>query len=175
MSVLLEILFKKEIENTDEFILVNKIAQDLKSYLNSELIQNALFETHKFQAKSGDIQAIFVEKAKELGFETEKKGLFKDYPTPALRPDYFMPLSTKSGIIMEVERGKTVLNNMDLLDVWKCHICDKANYLFLIVPQMRHDGAGKLWATYPSVVKRLQSFFIQSNYINIDSIFIFGY
>ena len=45
---------------------------------------------------------------------------------------------------MEVERGKTVLNNMDLLDVWKCHICESANYLFLIVPQMRHDGAGKL-------------------------------
>ena len=76
---------------------------------------------------------------------------------------------------MEVERGKTVLNNMDLLDVWKCHICESANYLFLIVPQMRHDGAGKLWPTYPNVVKRLQSFFVKNNYINIDAIFIFGY
>ena len=26
---------------------------------------------------------------------------------------------------MEVEREKTTINNMDLLDVWKCHICEK--------------------------------------------------
>ena len=175
MSINLEILFKKEVENTDEFILVNKIAKELETYLKSEIIQSSLFETHKFQAKSSDIQALFLEKATELGFQTEKKGLFKDYQTPALRPDYYKPLSKDTGIIMEVERGKTVLNNMDLLDVWKCHICDKANYLFLIVPQMRHDGLGKLWPTYPNVVKRLQSFFIKANYINIDALFIFGY
>ena len=175
MSINLKILLKEEIANTKEFLMVYKIAKDLETYLNSELIQNSLFDTHKFQAKSGNIQALFPEKTNELGFQSEKKGLFKDYPTSALRPDYFKPLSNKTGIIMEVERGKTVLNNMDLLDVWKCHICESANYLFLIVPQMRHDGAGKLWPTYPNVVKRLQSFFVKNNYINIDAIFIFGY
>ena len=32
---------------------------------------------------------------------------------------------------MEVERGKTTTNNMDLLDIYKCHICEEANHLFL--------------------------------------------
>ena len=35
---------------------------------------------------------------------------------------------------MEVERGKTTTNNMDLLDIYKCHICEEANHLFLFVP-----------------------------------------
>lgn len=43
--------------------------------------------------------------------------------------------SCKSGIILEVERGKTLMNNMDLLDMWKCHICEHARYLFSIVPK----------------------------------------
>ena len=29
----------------------------------------------------------------------------------------------------EVERGKTTINNMDLLDSWKCHIYQDASYL----------------------------------------------
>ena len=61
---------------------------------------------------------------KELGFENEKKGLFKDYKVAGLRPDYFHPTA---GILLEVERGKTHMNNMDLLDMWNCHICNQAN------------------------------------------------
>ena len=61
-----------------------------------------------------------------------------------LRPDYYRPLET-SGILLEVERGKTTTNNMDLLDFWKCHLCRHADYLFLMVPQAlpaqsRHDS-----------------------------------
>jgi hypothetical protein len=67
------------------------------------------------------VQAVFLEQARELGFKDESKGLFKEYAS-ALRPDYFMPLDG-TGIILEVERGKTTINNMDLLDFWKCHIC----------------------------------------------------
>jgi hypothetical protein len=39
-----------------------------------------------------------------------------------------------TGIILEVERGKTTINNMDLLEFWKCHICAHADFLFLMVP-----------------------------------------
>lgn len=175
MSIAFEIFRKKNMDITTEYKVVEKIAFELRDFLNSEQIQKSISETHKFRANSGDIQAIFTEKAIKLGFQTEKKGLFKSYQTAALRPDYFMPLSTKTGIIMEVERGKTLVNNMDLLDVWKCHICEIANYLFLIVPQMRHDGEGNLRPTYPKVIKRLHSFFVDGNYINVDGIFIFGY
>ena len=77
MSINLKILLKEEIANTKEFLMVYKIAKDLETYLNSELIQNSLLNTHKFQAKSGDIQALFLEKANELGFQSEKKGCSK--------------------------------------------------------------------------------------------------
>jgi hypothetical protein len=30
--------------------------------------------------------------------------------------------------------GKALANNMDLLDLWKCHICREAHHLFLVVP-----------------------------------------
>ncbi len=105
-----------------------------------------------------------------MGFQSEKKGLFKEYHTPNLRPDYYLKLD-KGGILLEVERGKTIMNNMDLLDIWKCHICEEANHLFLVVPiQISHTPN-----CFNYVVRRLETFFKESNYINIDSVSIFGY
>jgi hypothetical protein len=175
MSIALEIFHKKYVDKSQEYLTVLDIANELKSFLNSDIIQDEILKAHKFEAKSSDIQAIFSLKAQELGFASEKKGLFSNYLTAALRPDYYLQLSENTGIIMEVERGKTVLNNMDLLDVWKCHICEYANYLFLVVPHMRHSGDGTSSSTYPKVVKRLHSFFVKGNYINVDAVFIFGY
>ena len=67
-----------------------------------------------------------------LGFRDERRGLFSAYES-ALRPDYFREVGG-TGVILEVERGKTTINNMDLLDFWKCHICEHADYLFSMVP-----------------------------------------
>ena len=61
------------------------------------------------------IQKIIEEIAKPLGFTDEKEGLFKKYSNSGLRPDFYKKLG-KTGILMEVERGKTTTNNMDLLD-----------------------------------------------------------
>ena len=80
------------------------------------------------------MQEAVLEAATPLGFVSEAKGLFGELPTSALRPDYYLPIG-ESGILLEVERGKTTINNMDLLDFWKCHLCEHANYLFLMVPQ----------------------------------------
>lgn len=67
-----------------------------------------------------------------LGFRNESKGLFVSYANKAVRPDYYLPVSD-TGILLEVERGKTTINNMDFLDFWKCHLYEAANYLFLMV------------------------------------------
>ena len=68
---------------------------------------------------------------------SEKQGLFATYNAPGLRPDYYREVPEhRTGIILEVERGKTTINNMDLLDLWKCHICAEAHHLFLLVPQV---------------------------------------
>lgn len=39
-----------------------------------------------------------------------------------------------TGVLVEVERGTTTINDMGLLDFWKCHICEHAHYLMLLVP-----------------------------------------
>ena len=64
-----------------------------------------------------------------------------------------MPLAD-TGIILEVERGKTTINNMDLLDFWKCHICAHADYLFLMVPTELRDYE-RLLAIYRSTAEQL--------------------
>jgi hypothetical protein len=63
---------------------------------------------------SAEVQSTLGGHAKSLGFESEKTGLFADSQF-VLRPDYYMKLGA-TGILLEVERGKTTINNMDLLD-----------------------------------------------------------
>jgi hypothetical protein len=171
-NAVIEVITKENIKSSLEFQNVQKIANELHSFLSQQVILDSIAVTHKIHAKSGQIQDIILPKAQELGFASEKKGLFEKY---LLRPDYYKKLGENKGIIMEVERGKSLTNNMDLLDVWKCHICEEANYLFLIVPQIRQTEKGSNTKIFNAVVKRLQSFFYKKNYINIDAIFIFGY
>ena len=121
------------------------------------------------------MQNVFLDQARQLGFRDESKGLFVEYPSSALRPDYFMPLAD-TGIILEVERGKTTINNMDLLDFWKCHICAHADYLFLMVPtELRQNETMTARKEFASVAKRLQTFFEPRNYTNVRGLSLFGY
>jgi hypothetical protein len=121
------------------------------------------------------VQATFMTYARELGFVDETKGLFASYATSGLRPDYFLSRDGV-GILLEVERGKTTINNMDLLDFWKCHLCEHAHYLFLLVPQsLRQNENSAVRHEYATVVKRMQSFFVPRNYTNVKGLFVFGY
>ena len=111
----------------------------------------------------------------ELGFTSEKKLLFSEYRVGGLRPDYYKPLS-KGGILFEVERGKTIANNMDLLDVWKTHICKEANHLFLLVPNIRVSKNQNEAKIFPSVKNRIETFFNENiSPIDVDSVHLFGY
>jgi hypothetical protein len=121
------------------------------------------------------VQAAFLDHARALGFVNESRGLFATYETSALRPDYFRPIAD-TGILLEVERGKTTINNMDLLDFWKCHLCEHANYLFLMVPkELRQNPSMPPRREYVTVVRRLSSFFVPRNYTNVRGLFVFGY
>ena len=100
----------------------------------------------------------------------KNKVYLKNIKDSGLRPDFFMKIG-KNGILMEVERGKTTTNNMDLLDIYKCHICEEANHLFLFVPiEVSHTKN-----IYKSVCKKVENFFYEENYLNIDSTIVFGY
>jgi hypothetical protein len=99
------------------------------------------------------------------------------YANRAVRPDYFLPLPEHgTGVLLEVERGKTTINNMDFLDFWKCHLCDHANHLSLLVPQelRQHEGMSPR-REYNAVINRLSSFFEPRNYTNVRSLWILGY
>ena len=127
-------------------------------------------------AHSSLIQSIILKKAHELGFLDESTGLFKDYENSRLRPDYYLKLGN-TGILIEVERGKTNQNNMDFLDIWKCHICKHAHYLFIFVPvELRQNTSGKIVGRpYEMVTKHLKTFFKPENYINVRGAVIVGY
>ena len=121
---------------------------------------------------SHEVDAIVQPLAAALGFVSQRDDLFLAYPT-RLRPDWFRAVGA-SGILLEVERGKTVANNMDLLDLWKCHICQEARHLFLIVP-LRVQRTSGLEIVYDRVVTRLSTFFVPGNEVNVMSVAVFGY
>lgn len=158
----------------DEHRAVLKISDQLLDHLNTDVALELMRRANMPGISSADVQATFLPFALELGFTSEAKGLFAEYGNK-LRPDYYRPLDA-SGILLEVERGKTTTNNMDLLDFWKCHLCTHADYLFLMVPQaLRHNPAMTPKKEYNSVVKRLDTFFVRGNETNVRAVHIFGY
>ena len=166
---------QKGIEKSDIYKEVNKTSDLLFHYINKPDIAKSINELNSPGNSSKKIQDTFIDFAENtLNFTSEKKGLFNDYLTPGIRPDYYKPIQN-DGIIIEVERGKTLMNNMDLLDFWKCHICHKANHLFLLVPIILAHNPNSSYPCYNNVIKRLSAFFEKDNYTNVHSLTIYGY
>ena len=161
-------------EKEPEFFTAQGIAKQIYEYMCLPEVAAKLSSTHRVNAQSREIQEIILPKCNELGLSSEKKGLFSSYETAQLRPDYYIQLN-HSGLIMEVERGKTTTNNMDLLDLWKCHICENADYLLLIVPVVRQTNHGRATKVFDHVIKRVGAFFRKENYVNVKGCFVIGY
>lgn len=152
------------------------LSKQLKNYLSQDSIIKEIAKTHLLGASSHQIQSIVKDFVMQLGFSSEKKGLFVEYDVAGLRPDYYKPIGD-TGILFEVERGKTNANNMDLLDIWKTHICKQAHHLFLMVPVVRQTERNPTGTKiFTGVNKRVTSFFLdRENEINVRSVSIFGY
>ncbi|QGG41853.1 hypothetical protein [Aeromicrobium yanjiei] len=158
-----------------EYQRVHDISDKLLEHLNEPAARELLVAANMPGTSSAMVQNSFGRFSADLGFVDEAKGLFAEYPNKALRPDFFLRLGD-TGILMEVERGKTTTNNMDLLDMWKCHLCVHAHYLFLMVPQaLMHNASMSPKKEYNYVVKRLESFFVKGNHTNVRAVHIFGY
>ncbi len=163
------------IEENVDFVEVDRIATSLHEHLSTPVALNLIADANRPGQSSAGVQDTFLPFALQLGFRSETKGLFAEYRTAGLRPDYYREVGD-TGILLEVERGKTTTNNMDLLDFWKCHLCRHADYLFLLVPQeLRHNDTMSPKREFASVVKRLESFFHPGNYTNVLAAYIFGY
>ena len=169
------VLSRIDLNSTSDFREVSKLANSVLEILNKKSVKDAISKAHVFGASSHTIQKAILPEVLELGFSSEKKQLFSEYKVGGLRPDYYKPLS-KGGILFEVERGKTIANNMDLLDVWKTHICKEANHLFLLVPNIRVSKNLNEAKIFPSVKNRLETFFNENiSSIDVDSVHLFGY
>jgi hypothetical protein len=65
---------------------------------------------------------------------------------------------------------------MDLLDVWKTHICKEAKHLFLLVPTIRETEKGIDQKIYSTVCNRIGTFFQEGvQPIDVESVHIFEY
>lgn len=79
-------------------------------------------------------------------------------------------------MLLEVEKGKTTINNMDLLDFWKCHVCPHAHYLFLLVPvALRQNATMSPRNEFAAVTRRLARFFTPRTHTNVRGLCVFGY
>ena len=169
------VLSRVDLTSTPDFREVTKLANSVLEILNNKSVMDAIAKAHVFGASSHTIQKAILPQMLELGFSSEKKQLFSDYKVGGLRPDYYKPLVT-GGILFEVERGKTIANNMDLLDIWKTHICQEANHLFLLVPNIRVSKNLNEAKIFPSVKNRIETFFSENiSAIDVDSVHLFGY
>jgi len=174
-SVELWRLFDPGYESTAEFAAADIVAESLLDGVNRPNVLAAIARANLPGVSSHEVQTAILAVAEKLGFESEKSGLFVDYPVSALRPDFYRPLD-QTGILFEVERGKTLNNNMDLLDLWKCHICPVASILFLFVPKLlQQNDRQRPRPVLPAVVNRLETFFVAGNTTNVRAAFIFGY
>jgi len=87
-------------------------------------------------------------------------------------------MSKDGEIMVEVERGKTLDNNMDMLDMWKCHVHPNAKYLILVVPVWYYTGKERerfVGSRFAKVCQRLQLFFREGNETNVLGVGIIGY
>lgn len=163
------------VERGPEWREVGELADALVGHLDELDVASRLSEANQPGASSFSVQQVFKAEAAALGFRDESKGLFASYQSSALRPDYFRPVGS-TGILLEVERGKTTINNMDLLDFWKCHICEHAAYLFLMVPQeLRQNPTMRPRREFAAVARRLESFFRPGNFTNVRGLVLIGY
>jgi hypothetical protein len=167
-------LVQAGLANSKEWSIVRAIADALVLDLQSPEVAGAVRDANQPGRSSSAVQAVFVRQAMALGFVDESRTLFDGYES-ALRPDYFKPMGS-TGILLEVERGKTTMNTMDILDFWKCHICEHADYLFLMVPsELRQNQTMAPRREFASVLRRLSTFFRPGNETNVRGLVLIGY
>lgn len=166
---------QSHVKDTREYAAVLSVADALYRHLEEPDVVSAIALANLPGRSSAEVQSVLLDHARSLGFRDESKGLFAGYLTSALRPDYFLEIED-TGVLVEVERGKTTINNMDLLDFWKCHICEHAHYLILLVPcELRQNETMAPRREFATVRNRLRSFFEEPNYTNVRGLFLFGY
>lgn len=159
-----------------ELLRVRALAEELRGHLEREAPLIASLHIHNAPSKAIQDEVGRLLETK-LGFESEVVVSADDGFVTRARADFFYPLSEKTGIIAEVERGGTTANNHDLKDLWKAHLATNVSHLFLIVPRELFNESGLVRERpYPRVVRRMSAFFVdERRYVDVMSVHVFGY
>ena len=169
------VFLRPELVDSENLATVLETSRKVSELLSDEKVKSNIASVHKFGASSHKVQTSILKEMEELGFTSERKGLFADFKVSGIRPDYYKNISG-GGILFEVERGKTIANNMDLLDMWKTHICTEAKHLFLMVPNIRVTEKGGSQKIFNTVENRIETFFLkQTPPIDVNTVHLFGY
>lgn len=155
---------------------VDVLATELRSAL--ELESGRIDAAHVHGASSASVQMIVSSILKEkLGFDEEVLLTPEDGIVSRPRPDFYYRIGPGEGVIAEVERGGTVTNNHDLKDIWKAHIAQDAQHLFLIVPNSNWKESGlPRERPFLRVTHRMGAFFgDRRREIDVLTCHVFGY
>ena len=170
-----EVFIQKDYLQSSEWKEVKKISDKVYSILSDPKIKRKIDRDNQPGRSSHVIQTLISSEMEKLGFTSEREGLFSKYKNTRLRPDFYKKVGD-TGIIFEVERGKTNINNMDFLDFWKCHICREVNYLFLFVPILLFQNSKKRPSKpFQTTRDHISSFFEVENYTNVRGVVLYGY
>ncbi len=170
-----EEFIQKDYLQSTEWKEVKKISDKVYSILSDPKMKRKIDRNNQPGRSSHEIQILITSEMEKLGFTSEKEGLFFKYKNTGLRPDFYKKIGD-SGIIFEVERGKTNINNMDFLDFWKCHICSEVNYLFLFVPILLFQNTeNRPSKPFHTTRDHISSFFEIENYTNVRGVVLYGY
>ena len=155
---------------------VSQLANQLRVALDNEAV--AIDLAHVHGASSAAVQLIVSSILKDrLGFDEEVLLTPEDGIVSRPRPDFYYRIGPGEGVVAEVERGGTVTNNHDLKDIWKTHIAQDAQHLFLIVPNSNWRESGlPRERPFLRVTHRMGAFFGDPRReIDVLSCHVFGY
>lgn len=161
---------------TLELRKVDSIASSLIDFMREQ--ERAFAQGHVHGAGSSVIQALVgMHLMGQPGFVSESIVLTGPSISVKPRADFYGSLGPDRGIVVEVERGGTTTNNHDLKDLWKTHLAENAQHLFLVVPQVNFRGDGsERERPYAAVVRRLAAFFGDDRReVDVLSLHILGY
>lgn len=121
-------------------------------------------------ASSQKIQHLIGANLATLGFQpevTSRVGLAE------FRADFAL-VDGQDGVLVEIERGKTTDNNMDMLDLWKAHVHGTAHHLILVVP-VWYRTTKQVKRSFANVCRRMSPFFEAGFETNVHSLHVVGY
>jgi hypothetical protein len=163
-------------DHLDAVLVVDALAQQLLAEL--ELQAEAINLAHVHGASSSAVQTIVSVILKDqLGFAEEVLLTPEAGIVSRPRPDFYYAIGPGRGVIAEVERGGTVTNNHDLKDIWKVHLAQDAQHLFLIVPNSNWKESGVARERpFTRVKHRMGAFFGEPRReIDVLTCHVFGY